>query len=125
MSPRAFDEYAVQYDGWFLENLNVLESEVRLLAHVLGNPGKALSVGCGSGLFEMLLEQDHGIEVVHGVEPSEAMADIAVKRGMSVRNARAEALPHENESFDTVLFNGTPSYIGDFDAAAREALEEN
>ena len=51
----AFDEHAQKYDGWFLENLAVLESEVRLLAAVLTDAGRTLSIGCGTGLFEKLL----------------------------------------------------------------------
>ena len=46
-----FDQYAQEYDAWFLENRNVLESEVRLVASTLRNAGNILSVGCGSGLF--------------------------------------------------------------------------
>jgi len=121
MCGRAFDEYAVNYDGWFLDNLSVLESEVRLLAKAIGDAGRALSVGCGSGLFEMLLRQDHGIEIAAGVEPAKAMAEIARKRGLDVRDARAESLPFPDGDFDTVVMNGTPSYIADFEAAAREA----
>lgn len=49
---KGFDEYAPAYDAWFLENRNVLYSEINLVAHVLKNPGRTLSVGCGSGLFE-------------------------------------------------------------------------
>ena len=52
---KGFDEYAPAYDAWFLENRNVLYSEINLVAHVLKNPGRTLSVGCGSGLFEMIL----------------------------------------------------------------------
>ena len=52
---KGFDEYAPAYDAWFLENRNVLYSEINLVAHVLKNPGRTLSVGCGSGLFETIL----------------------------------------------------------------------
>ena len=51
---KGFDEYAPAYDAWFLENRNVLYSEINLVAHVLKNPGRTLSVGCGSGLFETI-----------------------------------------------------------------------
>ncbi|MGD8338843.1 MAG: SAM-dependent methyltransferase, partial [Desulfobacterales bacterium] len=63
MEKTAFDEYADQYDIWFLKNKNVLDSEVALLAHFLDNPGRVISVGCGSGLFEKLLQQDYNIEI--------------------------------------------------------------
>jgi ubiquinone/menaquinone biosynthesis C-methylase UbiE len=121
VSDRVFDEHAAQYDSWFLKNRNVLQSEVELLAGCLPDPGRALSVGCGSGLFEMILRDAHDIDVHFGVEPAEGMAEIAIKRGMEVKVGPAEGLPYEDDSFDTVLFNGTPSYIGDLKQAFTEA----
>lgn len=115
MPTRAFDAYAATYDGWFLNNLQVLHSEVALLAHVLQNPGHTLSIGCGSGLFELLLRQDYGIVIHAGIEPSERMADIAAKRGLSVRLGTAEATEFGHAGFDTVLFNGTTSYMPDLE----------
>lgn len=116
-----FDEYAEKYDAWFLENQAVLASEVRLVAHVLRDAGRILSVGCGSGLFELLLRRDFGITVGEGVEPAAAMAEIARKRGMEVAVAGAESLPHADGTFDTVVFNGSPSYIKDLRVALGEA----
>ncbi len=121
MQTQAFDEYAERYDSWFLRNRNVLESEVRLLKPFLAAPGKGLSVGCGSGLFEHLLRTAHGIDIRHGVEPSEGMARIAGKRGMMVKAGAAEELPFGDAEFDTVLLNGTPSYLADLSKAFREA----
>jgi ubiquinone/menaquinone biosynthesis C-methylase UbiE len=122
MSTEAFDEYAEKYDGWFLQNQAVLDSEVRLIAKFLRDAGRALSVGCGSGLFESLLRRDFDIEINDGLEPSDGMAEIARKRGMSVESATAEAIPHEGECYDTLLFNGTPSYIDDLPKALSEAF---
>ena len=121
MSDRPFDEHAAEYDSWFLQNRNVLQSEVELLAGALQNPGRTLSVGCGSGLFEMILRDSHDIDIHFGVEPAEGMAEIAMKRGMEVKIGPAETLPFDDDSFDTVLFNGTPSYIGDLKRAFQEA----
>ncbi len=122
MGSRVFDEYAEEYDGWFLKNQAVLDSEVLLIRRFLENPGHALSVGCGSGLFESLLRRDFGIGISMGVEPSEGMAEIARKRGMEVVPGTAEAIPHGDASFDTLLFNGTPSYIEDLPKAFDEAF---
>jgi ubiquinone/menaquinone biosynthesis C-methylase UbiE len=121
VSDRIFDEHAAHYDSWFLKNRNVLQSEVELLAGCLDDPGKALSIGCGSGLFEMILRDAHGIDIHFGVEPAEGMAEIAKKRGMEVQVSPAESLPFDDDSFDTVVFNGTPSYIGDLEGAFKEA----
>lgn len=113
-----FDNYAGMYDAWFMENENVLMSEFKLVAEALGsNPGRTLSVGCGSGLFEMLLKRECGVEVTDGIEPSRAMAEIAEKRGMTVRIGGAEDIEFGDCEYDTVLFNGTPSYITDLELA--------
>lgn len=121
MRKEPFDEYAEKYDSWFLQNRNVLDSEVLLLKYFLDNPGKVLSVGCGSGLFEHLLRTEHNIDIRYGVEPSEGMASIAEKRGMMVKSGIAEELPYDEEEFDTVLLNGTPSYIKNLSKAFDEA----
>lgn len=122
-SPLVFDELAEEYDAWFLANPNVLASEVALLAAALGErPGRTLSVGCGSGLFEDLLRRHHDIDVRDGVEPAVAMAEIARRRGMTVEIAGAERLPVPDEGFDTVMLNGCPSYLDDLDAAVAEAF---
>ena len=62
----AFDEHAEKYDSWFLENKNVLYSEAKLVAHCLQNAGSIYSVGCGSGLFEKILEQEFDIQIKEG-----------------------------------------------------------
>ena len=66
MKPK-FDGYAAQYDTWFMENDNLFQSELRLFQTALGDiAGKrVLSVGCGSGLFESMIDCS-GIE---GIEP--------------------------------------------------------
>ncbi len=112
---KGFDEYAATYDAWFLDYPNVLESEVRLVASTLRNAGRVLSVGCGSGLFEKIMRDEFGITVTDGVEPSPAMAEIARKRGMDVTEATAEEFDYPAGEYDTILFNGSPSYITDLD----------
>ena len=112
---KGFDEYAATYDAWFLDNPNVLESEVRLVASTLRNAGRVLSVGCGSGLFEKIMRDEFGITFTDGVEHSPAMAEIARKRGMDVTEATAEEFDYPAGEYDTILFNGSPSYITDLD----------
>lgn len=108
---KGFDEYAPAYDAWFLDNRNVLYSEVNLVASVLKDAGRVLSVGCGSGLFEKILRDERGIDIRYGIEPSEGMAAIARNRGMDVTVAKAEDADFGTNDYDTILFNGTPSYI--------------
>lgn len=118
---KGFDQYASAYDAWFLENRNLLYSELNLVASTLKDAGRVLSVGCGSGLFETLLREEFGIVVTDGIEPSTGMADIARKRGMSVTVATAEEADFGDGTYDTLLFNGTPSYIDDLDSVIRKA----
>ncbi len=116
-----FDKYASAYDSWFMDNINVLMSEAKLVAHFLSDAGEVFSVGCGSGLFEMILERDYNISIKNGIEPSSGMAEIARKRGVSVEIATAEEADFGHEKYDTILFNGTPSYITDLNLAIRKA----
>ena len=120
---KGFDEYASAYDAWFLENRNVLYSEVNLVASTLRDAGRILSVGCGSGLFEKILREEYDIRITDGIEPSTGMADIARKRGLEVTVATAEEADFGNGDYDTLLFNGTPSYIGDLRGVVRKAYE--
>lgn len=121
MGYQAFDQYASEYDAWFIENSNVLESEFRLVANCLRNAGKILSIGCGSALFEKLLDDRCGIRIAHGIEPAEGMAAIARKRGFEVEINTAEDADFGTECYDTVLFNGCPCYMQDLGAALRKA----
>ncbi|HEX3006876.1 MAG TPA: methyltransferase domain-containing protein [Bacteroidales bacterium] len=121
MNDNSFDQYASKYDAWFLKNRNVLYSEVKLVSHFLQDAGDVFSVGCGSGLFEMILEKEFNILIKYGLEPSEGMADIARKRGMHVEITTIENASLGNEKYNTVLFNGTPSYITDLQTAFDKA----
>jgi len=71
-----FDKYAIKNDTWFLKNKNVLYSELKLVAYFLKNAGDTLSIGCGSGLFEMLLQKEYNITIKNGIEPSKGIAEI-------------------------------------------------
>lgn len=115
MENKSFDSYAETYDSWFLENKNVLYSEVKLVAHFLKNAGRTLSVGCGSGLFETILEKEFNISIKEGIEPSSDMANIAQKRGMDVKVIGAEDFSTEPEIYDTILYNGCPCYISNLE----------
>ena len=123
MENNSFDCYAEKYDAWFLENRNVLYSEVKLVAHFLKDADRILSVGCGSGLFEMILEKEFGITIKDGIEPSEDMAEIAKKRGLSVEIGTAEDQCIESGRFNTILYNGCPSYISNLEKAIANSYD--
>ena len=126
MKPK-FDGYAAQYDAWFMENDNLFQSELLLFKKALGDiSGKrVLSVGCGSGLFESMIDSD-GIE---GIEPSRDMGAIAQKRGVNVIafGAIEEAELPEN-AYDVIYLNGSSSYMEDLTRAfdvCKKALKPN
>ncbi len=118
-----FDQYASEYDAWFLENNNLLYSEAKLVAHFLRPQTKIFSVGCGSGLFESILKENFAIDIDSGIEPSTSMAQIARKRGIKVQTITAEEMTLPAGEFDTILFNGTPSYITDLAKAFATAYQ--
>lgn len=119
----AFDEHANAYDSWFLDNQNLLTSELKLVAHFLDNNSEILSIGCGSGLFEMLLAKDYDIHIKNGVEPSKDMAEIAEKRGLQVDVSPAEACEIVPNKFDIIMFNGSVSYISDLELCIKKAFD--
>ncbi|MFH1755461.1 MAG: methyltransferase domain-containing protein [Candidatus Latescibacterota bacterium] len=121
MAKQSFDEHAEKYDAWFMINEVVLRSELLLIRHFMNDPGRTLSVGCGSGLFEHMLRENHGIDIRCGVEPADGMANVARERGMDVKRGVATELPYGEEEFDSVLLNGTPSYIDNLELAFQEA----
>lgn len=118
-----FDKYASDYDAWFMNNENLLLTEANLVAHCVKDSGRIFSVGCGSGLFESILRADYGIDINEGLEPSDGMAEIARKRGVDVQVTTAEAMDWPTEIYDTVLFNGTPSYITDLKGVVKKAYQ--
>lgn len=121
MSYNGFDIYANEYDKWFMLNSNVFETELRLVASCLKDSHEILSIGCGSCLFEKALRDNYGILIKHGIEPSESMAKIAMKRGFDVEINTGEAADYGCEAYDTVLFNGCPCYMNDLKLALSKA----
>lgn len=119
----SFDEHASLYDAWFMDNANVLLSEAKLVAATLKESQNILSVGCGSGLFEKILKDDFGITITDGIEPAEGMADIARKRGVDVVISTAEEGDFGHGKYDTILFNGSPSYISDLESVVKKAYD--
>ncbi len=121
-----FDGYAAEYDSWFMQNENLFNSELLLYKKVLGDiSGKrVLSVGCGSGLFESMIEHSN----IEGVEPSRDMGAIAEKRGLNViAYGTIEEVELEDNAYDIIYFNGSSSYIEDLKPVyekCKKALKE-
>jgi len=100
---------------WFDKNRIIFETELLAEKYFLTNPGDAVSIGVGSGLFASKL----GIQ--YGIEPSEEMAKLARKRGIKVKIGTAENIPFPDERFDTVLLSTVLSYVRDAQKAVHEA----
>ena len=121
-----FDGYAEQYDKWFMENSNLFESELRLFKKALGDISgkKLLSVGCGSGLFESYIDSSN----IEGIEPSEDMGQIAIKRGVNViKFGLIEDVELPDNEYDIIYFNGSSSYMEDLSPVygkCKKALKE-
>jgi len=106
-----FDAAAERYDRWFSANASVFESELRLLVHLppVRPEGRALSIGCGGGIFEEELRW-RGISIGQCVEPSE-LDVFATRRGLKVTMGFAEALPCGE--VDAVFIDTLLGYVRD------------
>ncbi len=121
MEKQKFDGYADKYDSWFMENINVFYSELKLYKKVIGNTKnkKVLSVGCGSALFEKAADNLD----VEGLEPSVDMADIAIKRGLDCKIGTIEEAELQSNFYDMIYFNGSSSYITDLYEAYKKCYD--
>ncbi len=96
-----FEKHVEAYEKWYEDHTQVYESEILALKEQLGELPEnihGIEVGVGTGRFAAPL----GIK--EGVEPSEPMAAIAIKRGIEIMNAVGERLPYGDLQFDFVLF---------------------
>ncbi len=110
-----FEKSAQEYDAWFDRNQIAYESEILALKRFLIPGGRSLEVGVGTGRFAIPL----GIDL--GVEPAQAMAEIARKRGVKICQARAESLPFVAAAFDLVLMVTVLCFLSDPFRALAEA----
>ena len=75
---------------------------------------QVLDLGCGNGqLTERLAEMGARVQ---GVDASAAMVKAARARGLQVDEAKAEALPYADASFDAVFSNAALHWVQDQDA---------
>ena len=112
-----FDEYAEHYDGWFKTPTGnkVFELELKTLFDLIGSSQgtKMLDVGIGTGIFALEFAK-RGVEV-SGIDPSEKMIEIAVKRGLNARLGSGEDIPFGDDLFDVVLSMTSMEFSSDPD----------
>ena len=96
-----FEKNVAEYEKWYEDYSEVYQSELAAIKEqLLKLPEniRGIEVGLGTGRFAQPL----GIK--EGVEPSEAMAEKAIKRGIEIIDGVAEKLPYGDMQFDFVLF---------------------
>lgn len=113
---RPFDQYSDEYDAWYDDHSDLYGAELEAIRQLIPS-GQAvgLEVGIGTGRFALPL----GVRV--GVEPSEAMAEKARRRGLEVYPGVAEKLPFADEMFDYILMVTTICFVDDVVISIREA----
>jgi SAM-dependent methyltransferase len=112
-----------RYDGlaeWYEQFRPQLpEHELDALHRLLGpGSGRCLDLGCGTGVPTAAVAE-LGWSVV-GVDISTDLLDVARQRGLEVLEARADALPFEDSSFDAAVSVCTHTDIDEFPAAVAE-----
>jgi SAM-dependent methyltransferase len=126
--PVALDAAPAAYDAWYRTAVGALTHRLEreaVLALVGTGPGRAADLACGTGHYALALSA-RGWEVV-GVDRSAAMLRAArakaIPPGGSLRLVRADAgaLPLRPASLDLVTLVLGLEFIGDREAALREA----
>ncbi len=106
----AFSSNAETYDRWFDEPAGhtLFELEFKAIKVLMKNISPPfLEIGVGSGRFAMAL----GIK--YGVEPAEALLEMAVKRGIKAEKAFGEKLPFTSGIFGGVFILFTLCFVED------------
>ena len=96
-----FETHVDEYEAWFDNYPFVFSSEMLAIKRQFEKLPENLvgiEVGMGSGRYAVEL----GIK--EGIEPSVALRELALKKGLDVMDAVAEHLPYADLSFDFVLF---------------------
>jgi len=112
-----FDKHVEEYEKWYEDYPEVYQSEIAAIKdQLLKLPEniRGIEVGVGTGRFAQPL----GIK--EGIEPSEAMARKAMRRGIEIMNGVAERLPYGDLQFDFILFV-TICYLNNIKDALAEA----
>lgn len=110
-----FEKHYRKYEKWFEKNKWIYLSEIECLRKLIPKKGVGLEVGIGTGRFAI----PFGIKI--GVEPSEKMAKISIKKGIFVVKGTGENLPFFNNSFDYVLMVTTICFLNDIFLGFKEA----
>jgi len=99
MKENYFGIHVEEYDKWYEKHHAVYESELQAIRELLPDiiPGRSLEIGVGTARFASVL----GIS--YGIDPSQKMLEIAVKRGIRPIRGIAEELPLKSSSTELIL----------------------
>lgn len=92
-----FNEYYKKYDAWYDKHPKAFLSELEAVKKLLPKKGNGLEIGVGTGRFASALN------IPTGIDPAEAMVEIARQRGIDACVGTGECLPYKEEIFDYVL----------------------
>jgi ubiquinone/menaquinone biosynthesis C-methylase UbiE len=112
---QAFEENSILYESWFDNNPFVYKAEVEAVRQLIPD-GNGIEIGIGSGRYALPLR------ILVGIEPSEKMAKIAEKHGITIIPGIAENLPIEENSYDFALMVTTICFIDFPQIAINEAF---
>ena len=101
----AFDNSALEYDMWFENHKVEYALELKAIREFLPKDGDGIEIGSGTGRFTQPLE------ISLGVEPSEAMRSLAIRRGVNVIAGTAESLPVVSGLYDFALLVTTVCFL--------------
>jgi ubiquinone/menaquinone biosynthesis C-methylase UbiE len=104
---QVFETFHRRYDEWFTRYKWVYRSEVEALSRLIPKGGLGFEVGVGTGRFAA------PFRLAVGLDPSEAMASLAKKKGIEVVCGVGESLPFAAETFDFVLLVTTICFVED------------
>jgi len=103
----AFDRYSGEYEQWFEKNRDLYRLELKAVRKLLPDFVTGIEAGSGSGRFAVPL----GVHL--GIEPSEAMARMAMKRCVATAIGVAENMPVRTGACDLVLMVTTVCFVDD------------
>ncbi|MDK2977444.1 MAG: hypothetical protein PWP52_158 [Bacteroidales bacterium] len=112
---KPFDKYINDYEKWFEENQLLFASELEAIKKVIPGNKQGIEIGVGSGLFAS------NLGIFEGVEPSEAMRNMAKSRKINVREGVAENLPYPDQSKDFALMVMVICFVDSVTEAFKEA----
>lgn len=111
----AFQKHSKEYDNWFIVNHFAFLSEIDAIKKTLPFTEGVVEIGIGSGIFAEPL----GIK--EGIDPSEAMRQKAVEKGLKVWDAVAEKLPYTDASVNGAVMITSICFVDDIYQSFKEA----